>query len=412
MQKPTAISLRFWPAALATMVVGTSPNPVRRTPTGRDLSGRAPFRRFAASRVLTPALLVVAVLCGCLLNVRASWSLTPCLKQEDDRPAGAASKEGVEACADLLNWIANSEAIRSGEVMIRTRITRDSVRTRNGELNPEGVLLNEETLERVVFDHQTERYCHLVMSVFTETNPAAAELPGGATTVRTSRRAIAWDGDKLSVGKLFPERSYETSESSVQRETARIKEKGAAMTLRPRDPRGFGIGLLSTANSFPRAVERMQHHSQGHHFLSSEVLENGSHALAIRVLDEDTWYRYVFDSRTLMPIEIQPYYYPVHPETGQRVRVDMTKLTFEWEERQGIQVARRGVGSGRIGEQFNGKSHSFDKHVEVEYFWFSLNEELPQSQFDGSCFATLEEFEKSLDPARNGVRFPSDPKDP
>lgn len=339
-----------------------------------------------------------------LLALTAMWAclMVPVdVEARNQDPENHADAAG--ACSVLDGWIANAEAIGRGDVLIRLKSVVDTTTNTDGTVfKPDGVIQETTRWWRLAFDFERDFYCLLEQQWQKTTDLTMAGHPGGGVTEAVLRRASLSSSDEFVVQRLWPGETVRTEKIHVIQPPGRLRQ-----FLWIPDVRSFGQSVQLDSEGFALLRQEVNRFRSGDRLVS--------HSLA-----GDRQLELVFWTRSPEEEEAEP---------GQRIsrlieRFDLElqvpvyrscrswfegrwKPLFvseiEWQEKNGLAIPRQFHLSAAKVIQVGERELVGPVDHTLDFFWISVNEPLAEECFDGSRLATLEDFERHLDPERTGA---------
>lgn len=296
----------------------------------------------------------------------------------------------------------NIESIRTGDVIIKFSLlgTGESIGVKPG---PDSTSLVSETIGfvRLIFDFDKKRF--LVVNRREQTIDLFDAL--GDQLAETQRAASDSSGLFDSTKSIV----------LVKQQAGNAADRSSVVTNENQFlgildvPNFFGLGCsldcLSGWNSIDsvyQSLDRFGHQdaiiavenvgNDRYRAFSSLILE-GSAAGGVRV--ETDW-----DVKRQVPLKFVHYPGPkADPERPENLKPYHT-ISAEWKSRDGYFVPTFGRGSYKRPFEVSGLEFSVDYEMEMQLHWFSINETIPDEQFDSAILDDLPRISKLIDKSK------------
>lgn len=341
--------------------------------------------------------------------------------------------EGVDEAADregekLLEAVYfHHLAWQSGDFLVRERSSFDSVNRIDGTIDLEGIVENRTAWYRVVFDYRRNLYCALVREESTELDLSKQKENFPSDRVIGSRWGACVDGEETLFSRIFPGKCDRLPKGIWQ-----IPGKDLAESARFPDFRGVVMASIAQpGNAGIQMTEQLvKAKADRWRVIRSRMLKAGEKEFTFAMLPSQhsvDWLRdlWVFDLDRSVPIRRQ-FFAEYEGGAGPRTKAQEKEITFAWIEMHGVQLLQKYHRYCESDEHRIGfVTHQGSLSREYDFHWFSINQELDATCFDGSWLKDLDSFEARLDPVRakatsliespaieQGVRPGSDPAQP
>ncbi len=331
-----------------------------------------------------------------------------------DHASAQESKTGID---DSLDWsgesrelfgylesaFANASAIRKGDCLFRVEEFFDSVNYRD-RLNLEGLLDRSETWVRFRFDYDANKASIALASVVERTDMGLDDPNQENKGLRrTAQKVFAYCIDPELESKF----SFINGRFSGKRYLA--KNAGAREMRSQRIPELRSLGWTGgvETNNYSLFKSWLRGAESGRHLLelrrrSAGQIEFRKYAVAKRDLEREHYYSdFTVDLRDLTIISTASFH---HYGKSGVVNICSPQCHTKWQEVSGIQVpvqVRYSTIDLRSGA--SGKENWGDVDHRMDIHWFSLNEPVAPTAFDGSEIQTAATIRNLLDPERNGA---------
>ena len=304
---------------------------------------------------------------------------------------------GVEAsqiCSIMDAYLANAEALVSGDVLVRTKYTFDSI-GRSDSFNKDGVLSHSVKDQRFAFDYRNSNFCLLEEETITVTDLSKSNTPDDVA-VTTSRRRASVAGE----GETIARREFPGPAKEYTRRDAQWSRGGIPQFLELPDFRGFGTAVGFSWQTLDTAKTNVNRFRDGGQLVRHSIAGGNRVELVFDIKpgvgQPDSIggaIVYTYDLVDLVPLKKEL----LHSVRGKLVTIG-GPLFFRWDERNAVMVGKSANYSDMRSEEISGRRQRGERSIEVQLSWISVNEPLDSSCFDGSRFETNENFEEFLRP--------------
>jgi|GEM_PF-4276752 len=305
-----------------------------------------------------------------------------------------------DVCSFLDAHLANVNAIRCGDVLVRTRRVIDSVNV--GEFpNVAGMIQEETVLQRLSFDYDSNHYCILESKKMVITDLGSAPASENQPAEGFAGRAFLTSAnDDVIYRKHFPVQQEGIAEVT-SRDFERVFKGGITEALEIPDFRAFGLATVFVHGGLDMKAKSMSRFRSGDLLVSKSLPGNNrvelvfdTNKISPNANAESLPGRMilVFDTKRLVIVKKK-----TEVLVGNNWKSAFSSV-FEWGEKDGIQIPKRGSSnSNKLLRRPDGREEVGIQDTNVEFYWYSVNEKLQDSLFDKSRFATLIEFNRQFD---------------
>jgi|GEM_PF-2628865 len=337
----------------------------------------------------------------------AAAELRPACSQDKSADVADAPEWSAES-RELFGYFeaayANASAIRKGDCLFRIHETFDSVGYNPDKLNLDGVLDDIEVLVRLRFDHDLQKVAVATMRIVDRTDLTLQDPATGAQGRReTTRSTVAFCIDSDTAGQYsFMNGSY-TGKSPL----VNGSPKDAMRALGLPDIRGLGWTGGLESNNYELFHAWLRAAESGRHFF--EVRSRSGKFVDIRKYcaadPKKENYNYYTDFRVdteSLTISRSKSFRKDH-ETGIVYNISFPN-EIVWKEMSGVQmpVSLKKSGPDYRAGGSNTKQWGRLEH-QMDIYWFSVNEPIAPSAFDGTEIRRPESVSDLLDPVKNNA---------
>lgn len=313
--------------------------------------------------------------------------------------------EGTEL---IQHAIDNGLSWRSGDFLVRTRVTYDSVQGGQKQLNLEGALVAIEEWSRIRFDHDSDRFlfAHSRTEDRTELSLPDPEFPDRVRRdVQSQRGGVVFDGmgRKFASFRSLPRGRSNVVEASFDEIVATWKATPAELMKQHPIPdyRVIGLSVGPDPGELDRTIDWLKAvvaSGAGSTVLRGEKIISVTQEIAEQ--EHPTFAHFDFDARSLMPVRSECF---MLPAGGERASIS-DQIRVEWEEMNGVFVPVKCIRDGYSLRRVGGDRDEWGATQTIaDIHWFSLNEELPDDAFATGQIATPASLDELIDPRRAGA---------
>lgn len=336
----------------------------------------------------------------------ASFAPYSFAKQE---PAEARTllSEDQQAHLSLFSaMVANGEAWRSGDCLVRIVTTFDAVTQDQGE--PTGLMTRAERLNRVVFDLEQGRFMRIHLG--------QSEVTNYQTDPPDSLQKTRWRGDCLDLTskRYWTHDGSDSFKSGVAENPRLFLHHFPDYRCVPLQIGAMDKDLVVAANSFVEQIKgrmssvKTMGLSDNRLRLTmveltpkiqlsidpAQVSENADPVVPKLIAE------WTFDQTSLLPISSQTML-----QVESREPQAMVKYVYRWENRDDVYVPSffQSIADYRQRRTADGQSFLGTETTEYTFHWFSLNQKLDKAYFDGSKFRDEQTALKHVLPELTGA---------
>lgn len=303
-----------------------------------------------------------------------------------------------EAFSYLEASLGNERSIRNGDLLLRTQSNFDTVNV--AEFNPNGIVIDSVTLQRIRFNHETQQYCVLTYNLTKSLDLSETEsedIPADKQTVSMSGYVI--DGQQ----EVFLERIFPNDQLTHAFDGGRYSVERLCKQVNFPDLRTFAFGCTTYHGNLEATEAFVTRLAARNRLISMTESRDGIQEMKFRLTKPDAESQEAltleFDTELFTPVK---YYIDYWLPDGQMSRGAICKTTpmiF-----RGLTLPAKAEKNTGALFRLNGREHTGIEIKTYGFHWFSVNGEFPEDAFAGKELQDLNAFMDGVDPNRAGAK--------
>ncbi len=309
------------------------------------------------------------------------------------------TEDSAAKCSVFESPLANARAWQKGDVLVRTHTSFDTINKRKG-IDENGVSIWTESWNRVVFDFETGKFCNLSYTVTSELDLASPD--GSEVATKIARYGYCCESFQ---GRIF-QRRFPGELVEAKRHLIGPQKKDLVGYIAFPDFRGIAFMLGGSEDSLEYAEKLGERFKTGELLRSYSSSDDKEIELKLEVYSDErktNFCTFHFDVKSLMPKSYTSFSEMSKPFPNGDTRANGPSGSWKWQLVNSVYLPKEWNASTGKKLTLNQREHMGRLHSDHEFHWFSLNEDLDEKLFDGSCLKDLESFMLHVDPAKCGA---------